>query len=706
MSKSKNKRKTQAKRAASRPTKQPRSKSADVSKLDGEVASKKPLTPATIAMIVVPLVAILGVVAWFSIGGSSGGGSGDPDETSGHANVVKRSGSDPAEGSTTRAAANAKRIWDDQTIGDAWTTDSDRKQLWNQIDNPAADGWESEVLAGRVTDQFVKLKKLIVSNKTIDGSAVKKLVAEDLQVQSLLPTDIKTAFQDGQLHVRRGVFDAGQQPASIDRADSPSGFSGALNEMLEPFQDREKLKVKLKVFRVEQGEVLTTHQTLELFGQTETGVREENAVWVATWTDDKKPRLKSIQITQYESVDLKDGPMFVDCTEYLLGQTTSFQKQLRRSYDDWLEGSQVNSPFVLLGNNGIAIGDVNADGLEDIYICQEAALPNLLYIQNADGTLRDASKESGTDWLQNSTAALIVDFNNDGNQDLAVAFTGGVVIAQGDGQGNFQQRTIVDSSDHIWSLTAADYDRDGWLDLFVGAHSADGATNVAANVVLTDSAKYSSGGKNNLFKNEALEGGFVFREVTDECGLLENNFRYTFATSWEDIDNDGDLDLYVANDFGWNNLYRNDLQPDGSVKFFDIADAANAKDDAFGMSIAWGDYDRDGWMDIYVSNMFSYAGNRITYQNQFKTDTDREIKERFQRYARGNTLLRNAGKAVNGSAPESAQTGLEFEDHSLQAGVNMGRWAWGSCFIDFNNDGWEDLFATNGYITSGDNGDL
>ena len=102
---------------------------------------------------------------------------------------------------------------------------------------------------------------------------------------------------------------------------------------------------------------------------------------------------------------------------------------------------------------------------------------------------------------------------------------------------------------------------------------------------------------------------------------------------------------------------------------------------------------RDGWMDLYISNMFSAAGSRITHQQQFKADAPDVVKRRLQRFARGNTLLRNLG---NNS----------FQDQSVAAGVTMGRWAWGSNFVDINNDGWQDLIVANGFITGAGTGDL
>ena len=162
----------------------------------------------------------------------------------------------------------------------------------------------------------------------------------------------------------------------------------------------------------------------------------------------------------------------------------------------------------------------------------------------------------------------------------------------------------------------------------------------------------------------------------------------THGAGSADIDNDGDQDLYVANDFGRNNLYRND-----SGRFTDITAAAGAEDISPGMSSCWGDYDNDGWMDLYVSNMFSSAGNRLTSQGRVHQGASDKTRAEFRRHARGNTLLKNMG---NG----------RFNDVSSEAGISIGRWAWGSKFADLNNDGWEDLLVTNGFITQQDTGDL
>lgn len=168
----------------------------------------------------------------------------------------------------------------------------------------------------------------------------------------------------------------------------------------------------------------------------------------------------------------------------------------------------------------------------------------------------------------------------------------------------------------------------------------------------------------------------------------ENNRRFSYAAAWDDYDNDGDLDLYVANDFGRNNLYQNQ-----GGHFKDVAADAGVEDIGPGMSSCWSDYNNDGLVDLYVSNMFSSAGNRITQQQQFQQQADDETRSAFRRHARGNSLFANLGDG-------------RFQDVAVPAGVVLGRWAWGSKFADLNHDGWQDLIVTNGFITQEDSGDL
>jgi len=205
----------------------------------------------------------------------------------------------------------------------------------------------------------------------------------------------------------------------------------------------------------------------------------------------------------------------------------------------------------------------------------------------------------------------------------------------------------------------------------------------------------NNGGANCLLRNEITpEGEWRFRNVTTELGLDVNNTKWSLAASWEDFDNDGDQDLYVANDFGSNCFYRNDRLPNGMPHFVEISKIAGVEDSASGMAVAWGDIDLDGNSDLYVSNMWSSAGSRVMSQTRFLPEVGDEIKNRLRRFAAGNSLFKNRGQGA-------------FEELSQSSGTAMGRWAWSSVFADLNNDGWEDLLVANGFITSNDDtGDL
>jgi hypothetical protein len=352
--------------------------------------------------------------------------------------------------------------------------------------------------------------------------------------------------------------------------------------------------------------------------------------------------------------------------------------------DYWVNRLEHRLHVNRLGHHGLAVGDVDNDGRDDLYVCQPGGLPNRLYAHRADGTAVDTAEESGVDFLDDSTCALLVDLDNDGDQDLALLTVSGGFILANDGHGHFRIQASLPECRNTFSLTAADYDQDGLLDLYVGRYwpEEDGRGAIPVPVPYYDA---QNGGANLLLRNA---GEWIFADVTEDVGLDVDNSRYTMAAAWEDYDRDGDPDLYVANDFGRNCLYRND---DGM--FLNVAAQAGVEDTAAGMSVSWSDYNQDGWMDLYVGNMFSSAGNRVAYQRHYEERFDVESREKLQRLARGNSLFQNDG---NG----------EFTDVSLASATTMGRWAWGSLFLDINNDSWDDLLVANGHITTQDTGDL
>ena len=145
------------------------------------------------------------------------------------------------------------------------------------------------------------------------------------------------------------------------------------------------------------------------------------------------------------------------------------------------------------------------------------------------------------------------------------------------------------------------------------------------------------------------------------------------------------------NDFGRKNLYRNN----GDGTFTDVAPHAGVEDIGAGMSVCWLDYDDDGAEDIYVGDMWTAAGERVSTQEIFKKDAPEDVRALYRKHAMGNSLFRNS-KLRNG---EPRDSGGAFEDKTVSAGVGMGRWSWSSDAFDFDHDGFPDLYIANGMVS-------
>lgn len=526
--------------------------------------------------------------------------------------------------------------------------------------------------------------------KDIQASSVEHIVGDEFTCDSLRPSNLEPVFGDHRLSVVRTVkaTDSSQKALSYR---GPSGLVQSLSSLAQPFRDANDIHVKFKIFRtVRNGPYFVTIAYYHASGRGEEGTVEQTATWRCHWAiTDAAPVLSRIEVEEFEEVTSHANTLFSDCTVGVLGSTHVLRDQLLYGIDYWRARIPAGVDIDFQGHHGLAVGDVNGDGLDDVYFCQPNGLPNRLFVQNEDGTATDISTKAGVDWLDDSVAALLIDLDNDDDQDLIIAVPNRLLIMSNDGHGHFTLQRTPNGPEWSYSLSSADYDRDGDLDIYICGFGFFGKTKrnplQAALYVPTPLHDANNGAPNMLLRND---GDWQFPDVTQECGLNTNNRRFSHAAAWEDYDNDGDQDLYVANDYGRNNLYRND---DGY--FVDVSRDANVEDIGPGMSVAWADYNNDGYMDLYVSNMFSSAGGRVMSDARFQNKLGEKIRAQFQRHARGNSLFLN-----------SANT--SFEDVSIPAGVTMGRWAWSSNFMDINNDGLEDLFVANGYVTNEKTDDL
>jgi enediyne biosynthesis protein E4 len=332
-------------------------------------------------------------------------------------------------------------------------------------------------------------------------------------------------------------------------------------------------------------------------------------------------------------------------------------------------------------SGGVALIDYDRDGWLDIYFTNAPSVAmalagkrarSALYRNNRNGTFTDVTDKAGVGDPGWAMGAVVGDYNNDGWPDLLVTCFGGIVLYRNNGNGTFIDVTkqAALGSDLGWATGAAfgDYDRDGRADLFV-AHYVD--------FHLDDLPKFGSqincqyhgipvqcgprglkGSPDNLYHNN---GDGTFTDVSSHAGVGDPAGRFGLTALWCDFDEDGWLDLFVANDGEQNYLYRNNRNGQFTEMAYQAGVAVNQDGNAqANMGLALGDYLHTGRFSLAITH-FS------------------------DEYA---ALFRNDG-------------GMNFTDVSYASGIarsTMQYVGWGDAFVDLDNDGWPDFFMVNGHV--------
>jgi hypothetical protein len=412
--------------------------------------------------------------------------------------------------------------------------------------------------------------------------------------------------------------------------------------------------------------------------------------WLTLWSRDETSRWQATKWdATRETLSQARAPIFVDITSPTLGEIESYKTQMLRGVDHWRTVLDGACGIDVYGNNGVAVGDIDGDGFDGIYVCQPSGLPNRLYRNRGDGEFEDVTKESGVDVLDATACALFADFENKGLQDLLVVGSSGPLLFLNQGNGRFALKRDAfkfarPPQGTFTHAAIADYDRDGGLDIYFCLYSYyQGLDQYRYPVPYFDAR---NGPPNFLLHNE---GNATFIDRTEATGLNVDNDRYSFACAWGDANSDRWPDLYVANDFGRSNLYRNN----GDGTFTSVSTKAGVEDPGAGMSACWFDFDNDGKQDIYVANMWSAAGARVSQQKLFHERDPENIRGFYRQHASGNSFYQNQG---NG----------QFKNISTSSGTEVGRWAWSSDSWDFDHDGYSDLYVANGYVSGPELRDL
>jgi tetratricopeptide (TPR) repeat protein/peroxiredoxin len=507
----------------------------------------------------------------------------------------------------------------------------------------------------------------------------------------LQPLVLEEKRRDKNLTVWRGRFAAGsnEDRPSLGREAFREQLRGLLYSSSHPgVASSQFLIAEFKLTAINAVESPASQlQTRIRFDLVQTGAQfhryERVGHWDLQWA---KGGGDTWQVETWQAVEetssIAFAPLFVDITAQALGRNASYREQLLQGSDYWRTVLDGASHIDVYGNNGITVGDIDNDGFDDLYICQPAGLPNRLYRNRGDGTFEDATDAAGVGVLDNTACALFADINNDGRQDLIVVAVDGPLLFRNQGEGRFRFkpdafRFAQPPQGTFTGAAIADYDRDGLLDVYFCLYSYySGIDQYHFPAPYYDA---QNGPPHFLMHNN---GDGTFSDATTTSGMNQNSNRFGFACGWVDYNQDGWPDLYVANDFGRKNLYRNN----GNGTFTDVARDAGVEDVGAGMSVCWFDYDNDGKQDLYVTDMWSAAGKRVSTQDVFVKDAPEDVRALLRKHAEGNSLYHNQGDG-------------RFSDASTSGGVQMGRWSWSGDAWDFDHDGYPDLYIANGMIS-------
>lgn len=350
---------------------------------------------------------------------------------------------------------------------------------------------------------------------------------------------------------------------------------------------------------------------------------------------------------------------------------------------------------------GVAIGDINNDGLQDIYFVSNQG-SNKLYLNKGGGRFEDITDKAGVAAKGNwKTGVTMADVNNDGLLDIYVSEVGGFSAFEGKNElfinkGNLQFAEKageygLDVEGFNTQSTFFDYDHDGDLDMFLVNHS------VHSNATLQDSSmrrQKDNRAGDKLFRNDIVNGKRKFTEVTEEAGIYRSIIGYGLNVMVADLNNDDWEDIYVSNDFHEEDYYYVNQQ-NGTFK--EMNKTAFAHESRFSMGSDIADINNDGWLDVFTLDML--PEDEKVLKESLSDDPNDLYQHKQRSWKYHNQFSKNSLQLNTGG-------GTSFSDISLYAGVAATDWSWSPLIADFNNDGIKDIFVSNGILKRPNNIDF
>jgi hypothetical protein len=351
---------------------------------------------------------------------------------------------------------------------------------------------------------------------------------------------------------------------------------------------------------------------------------------------------------------------------------------------------------------GCATADVDGDGWDDVLFCSGGKLA--LYRNKGDGTFDNITDRAGLGHLQHANVACFADLDNDGDTDLfCAAFYENCYLFKNSGDGTFTDvtsRSGIKQSGMVTCCCVFDYNRDGKLDLYLGRF-------LDSRKAIPDSFLYSRNGEPNiLYRND---GAFHFTDVSEQAGV--GDVGLTLSLNAADYDGDGWQDLFVANDFGRSVLYKNL----GNGTFRDVSKETGCLAIGGDMSATWGDFMNEGRLGLYTGAIRSnqrwfiqpITARRVLYKyvREGRLLTTHPLFEDLKAHL-GDDWVNIGNWALAGNYLFRQNADGTFTNIAEEAGARPAGWYWSCGFFDIDNDGWLDIYASNGWISGKDPHDL